>query len=90
MRGGGGQIMSVFVHAQGIKTVHAGGEGVKKWQNSVHVVVECPLRYEKKNKMHFYTIFKISAKTKHTVKSVHFKKPVTRISFLSKALSFSI
>ena len=41
MRGGGGQKMSVFVHAQGIKTVHAGG--VKKWQNSVHVVVECPL-----------------------------------------------
>ena len=40
MRGGGGQKMSVFVHAQGIKTVHAGG---KKWQNSVHVVVECPL-----------------------------------------------
>ena len=37
--------MSVFVHAQGIKTVHAGREeGVKEWQNSVHVVVECPLR----------------------------------------------
>ena len=35
--------MSVFVHAQGIKTVHAGGRGVKKRQNSVHVVVECPL-----------------------------------------------
>ena len=35
---GGGQKMSVFVHAQGIKTVHAGG--VKKWQNSIHVVVE--------------------------------------------------
>ena len=35
--------MSVFVHAQGIKTVHAGGGGVKKTQNSVHVVVECPL-----------------------------------------------
>ena len=34
--------MSVFVHAQGIKTVHAGG-GVKQWQKSVHVVVECPL-----------------------------------------------
>ena len=33
--------MSVSVHAQGIKTVHAGGG--KKWQNSVHVVVECPL-----------------------------------------------
>ena len=32
--------MSVFVHAQGIKTVHAEGVGVKKWQNSVHVVVE--------------------------------------------------
>ena len=41
MRGEGGQIMSVFVHAQGIKTVHAGGwGGVKKGQNSVHVVVE--------------------------------------------------
>ena len=36
--------MSVFVHAQGIKIFHAGGRGgVKKWQNSVHVVVECPL-----------------------------------------------
>ena len=34
--------MFVFVHAQGIKTVHAGG-GVKKWQKFVHVVVECPL-----------------------------------------------
>ena len=34
--------MSVFVHAQGIKTVHAGG-GVKKWQKSVNAVVECPL-----------------------------------------------
>ena len=30
MRGGGGQKMSVYVHTQGIKTVHAGGkEGVK-------------------------------------------------------------
>ena len=38
--GTGGQKMSVFVHAQGIKTVHAEGRGVKKWQNSVHVVVE--------------------------------------------------
>ena len=38
--------MSVFVHAQGIKTVHAGVRGVRKWQNSVHamyVIVECPL-----------------------------------------------
>ena len=40
MRGGGGQKMSVFVHAQGIKTVHEGGGGGKKWQISVHVVVE--------------------------------------------------
>ena len=40
--GGGGQKKYVFVHAQGIKTVHA-GVVVKKWQNSVHVVVECPL-----------------------------------------------
>ena len=30
MRGRGGQKMSVFVHAKGIKTVHAGGKGVKK------------------------------------------------------------
>ena len=34
--------MSIFVHAQGKKTVHAGGGG-QKYQNSVHVVVECPL-----------------------------------------------
>ena len=32
--------MPVFVHDQGIKTVHAGGLGVKKLQNSVNVVVE--------------------------------------------------
>ena len=36
--------MSVFVHAQGIKTVDGGGGGVKKWQNSVNVVVEWPLK----------------------------------------------
>ena len=42
MRGEEGQKMSVFVNAQGIKTVHAGGEGVKKGLNSVNVVVECP------------------------------------------------
>ena len=29
MRGGGGQKMFVFVHAQGIKTVHPGGGGSK-------------------------------------------------------------
>ena len=29
MRGGGGQKMSVFIHAQGIKTVHAGTRGSK-------------------------------------------------------------
>ena len=39
MRGGGSQKMSVFFHAQGIGNVHAGGGG----QNSVHVVVECPV-----------------------------------------------
>ena len=39
-RWGGGVKKSVFVQAQGIKTVHAGGGGVKKWQNYVHVVVE--------------------------------------------------
>ena len=45
MRGEGGQKMSVFVHAQGIKTVHAGRWGwgwVEKWQNYVQVV-EYPL-----------------------------------------------
>ena len=31
MRGGGGQKMSVFVHTQSIKSVHAGGGGVKKF-----------------------------------------------------------
>ena len=30
MKGRGGQKLSVFVHAQGIKSVHAEGEGVKK------------------------------------------------------------
>ena len=39
---GRGSKKSVFVHAQSIKTVHAEGGG-QKWQNSVHVVVECPL-----------------------------------------------
>ena len=43
MRGGGGQKMSVFVHAHGIKNCPHKGRGVKKWQNSVQVVVECPL-----------------------------------------------
>ena len=33
---------------------------------------------------------KIEGKCLVCIKSVHFKKPVTRISFLSKALSFSI
>ena len=32
--------MSVFVHAQGIKTVHAGGGGGQEMANSVYVVVE--------------------------------------------------
>ena len=36
--------MSVFVHAQGNKTVHEEGGGVRKWQNSVHIIVECPPR----------------------------------------------
>ena len=39
MRGEGVQ-MSVFVHAQDMKTVHAAGGGVKKWQNYVHIVGE--------------------------------------------------
>ena len=38
--------MYVFVNAQGIKTVYVRkGEGIKKWQNFVHVAVECLLRY---------------------------------------------
>ena len=39
MRGEGVQKISVFIHVQGIKMSTEGG-GVKKWQNSVHVVVE--------------------------------------------------
>ena len=31
--------MYVFVHAQVIRTVYAGEGGIKKWGNSVHVVV---------------------------------------------------
>ena len=52
--------MSVFVHAQGIETVHAGGGegGVRaKWQNSVHVVVECPLIVSKKKMKPYITRF---------------------------------
>ena len=50
--------MTVFVHAQGIKTVHAGrgGGDVKKWQNSVHVVVECPLSQIVYNKVDFFCV----------------------------------
>ena len=36
----GGQKMHVFVRSQDVKTVHTKGEGIKKWQNSVQVVVE--------------------------------------------------
>ena len=39
MRGGGGSKMSVFVHAQGMKTVHAGEGGVKKWQNEKNMQI---------------------------------------------------
>jgi hypothetical protein len=64
MRGGGGQKMPVFVHAQGKKIVHA-GMGGKKWQNSVHVVVECPLspyvssmvKYSNKSLQYLITFF---------------------------------
>ena len=41
------KMRSVFVHAQVMESVHAGGSEsrVKKWQNFVHIVVECPLVY---------------------------------------------
>ena len=49
MRGEGVKkyLFSVYVHAQGVKQIWykncpRRGRGVKKWQNSVHVVVECP------------------------------------------------
>ena len=42
--------MSVFAHAQGIKTVHA-REGGQKWQNSVHVIVKSPLMSKKNEKI---------------------------------------
>ena len=51
MRGRGSKNV-FFVHAQGIKTVHAEGVG-QKWQNCVHVVVECPLRSSKTNPSHY-------------------------------------
>ena len=52
--------MSVFVHAQGIEFVHAGGGGaVKKWQNSVHVLVECPLS------KHLHLLFSPKKPTRH-------------------------
>ena len=50
MRGEEGQKMSVFVNAQGIKTVHA-GEEVKKGLNSVNVVVECPPAWADKEQL---------------------------------------
>ena len=51
--GRGGQKISVFVYSQGITTVHARRGGVKKWQNSVHIVVECPLRSKLPNQGDF-------------------------------------
>ena len=47
-----------FVHAHGLKTVHAGGWG-QKWQNSVHVVVECPLSSMLKQWRHTFLIKKV-------------------------------
>ena len=50
--------MSFFVRAQGIKTAHAEREGVRKWKNSVHVVVECPLMLLRhSNELFFNDIF---------------------------------
>ena len=39
MRGGGGQKMSVFVHAQGIKTVHEGQTRVVRIEKQIHSFV---------------------------------------------------
>ena len=52
--------MSIFVQAQGIKTVHAGGAGggVKKCQNSVHVVVKCPHKHTHKD-LRVWRFFKL-------------------------------
>ena len=46
--------MFFFVPAQGIKTVHAGG-GLKKWQNSVHVVDRVTPKYNMRLKMNDLT-----------------------------------
>ena len=50
--------MSVFVHAQGIKTVHAreGVESVKKWQHSVHEIVEWPLKLFPRNQKAYFMV----------------------------------
>ena len=61
--GGGGLKISVFVHTLGVKTVHAErGERGQKWQNSVHVVVECPLSSK------FHLISDVSSQTAATKK----------------------
>ena len=52
--------ISVFVHAQGMKTVQAGGWWVRKWQNLVHVVVECALTLLI-TKSAFFLIFSVTA-----------------------------
>ena len=49
--------MSVFVHAQGIKSL-----GGKKWQNSVHVVVECPHTRRSSLSIHSYSVCFLSKK----------------------------
>ena len=59
MRGGGVQKMSVFVHVQGKKTVHA-GRGVRKLQNSVHVVIEWPLRPKYLSHMRMVNMYYVS------------------------------
>ena len=45
MRGGEGGVKEFvfiyYVYVQGVNTFHA--REVKKWQSSVHVVLECPL-----------------------------------------------
>ena len=68
--------MSVFVNAQGIKTVHT-GRGVKKWQNSVHVVVACPLMQLRQH----YEMQTGNAITKHFMYLVAMSKKLYRFAF---------
>ena len=48
LMGGEGVKKCLFLSMLSVKKLSTQGGGVNKWQNSVHVVVECPLIEKKK------------------------------------------